>query len=150
MRSYIKKPSDVNFRWIEYAKYATLNRAIGYIISVTLEQNNFPMREWHIQHMEQTVVRFVKGLSENATRWELRLNKKYGTISKVIKRIDYDVKHGVTSEQVFSFLQLMRTDSVYLEVMACAGSTERLNELQAYYKESIPQLSYNWNNVVTR
>jgi hypothetical protein len=140
----------LNFRWIQYAKYATLNRAIGYIISVTLEQNSFPMREWHIQHMKQTVVRFVKGLSENATRWELRLNKKYGTISKVIKRIDYDVKHGVTSEQVFSFLQLMRTDSVYIEVMACAGSTERLNELQAYYKESIPQLSYNWNNVVTR
>lgn len=140
----------LNFRWIQYAKYATLNRAIGYIISVSLEQNSFPMREWHIQHMKQTVVRFVKGLSENATRWELRLNKKYGTISKVIKRIDYDVKHGVTSEQVFSFLQLMRTDSVYLEVMACAGSTERLNELQAYYKESIPQLSYNWNNVVTR
>lgn len=140
----------LNFRWIQYAKYATLNRAIEYIISVTLEQNSFPMREWHIQHMKQTVVRFVKGLSENATRWELRLNKKYGTISKVIKRIDYDVKHGVTSEQVFSFLQLMRTDSVYLEVMACAGSTERLNELQAYYKESIPQLSYNWNNVVTR
>ena len=140
----------LNFRWIQYAKYATLNRAIGYIISVTLEQNSFPMREWHIQHMKQTVVRFVKGLSENATRWELRLNKKYGTISKVIKRIDYDVKHGVTSEQVFLFLQLMRTDSVYLEVMACAGSTERLNELQTYYKESIPQLSYNWNNVVTR
>ena len=140
----------LNFRWIQYAKYATLYRAIGYIISITLEQNNFPMREWHIQHMKQTVVRFVKGLSENATRWELRLNKKYGTISKVIKRIDYDVKHGVTSEQVFSFLQLMRTDSVYLEVMACVGSTERLNELQAYYKESIPQLSYNWNNVVTR
>ena len=140
----------LNFRWIQYAKYATLYRAIGYIISITLEQNNFPMREWHIQHMKQTVVRFVKGLSENATRWELRLNKKYGTISKVIKRIDYDVKHGVTSEQVFSFLQLMRTDSVYLEVMACTGSTERLNELQAYYKESIPQLSYNWNNVVTR
>jgi hypothetical protein len=100
--------------------------------------------------MKQTVIRFVKGLSENASRWELRLNKKYGTIGKVIKRIDYDVKHGVTSEQVFSFLQLMREDSVYLEVMACVGSTERLNELQSYYKESFPQLSYNWNNVDTR
>ena len=98
------------------------------------------MREWHVQHMKQTVIRFVKGLSENASRWELRLNKKYGTIGKVIKRIDYDVKHGVTSEQVFSFLQLMRTDSVYLEVMACVGSTERLNELQSYYKESFPAI----------
>jgi hypothetical protein len=108
------------------------------------------MREWHVQHMKQTVIRFVKGLSENASRWVLRLIKKYGTINTVIKRIDYDLKHGVTSEQVFSFLQLMRTDSIYLEVMACVGSTERLNELQSYYKESFPQLSYNWNNVVTR
>src|SRR5688500_2277961 len=143
-------PRTLSMLNFHYSQYATLNRAIGYIISVTLEHNNFPMREWHVQHMKQTVIRFVKGLSENASRWELRLNKKYGTIGKVIKRIDYDVKHGVTSEQVFSFLQLMRTDSVYLEVMACVGSTERLNELQSYYKESFPQLSYNWNNVVTR
>ena len=108
------------------------------------------MREWHVKHMEQTVVRFVKGLSENATRWEVKLNKKYGKIGKVIKRIDYDVKHGVTNEQVFSFLQLMRTDSIYLEVMDCAGSMQRLNELQSYYKESSPQSSLNWNNAVTR
>ena len=100
--------------------------------------------------MEQTVIRFVRGLSENATRWEVKLNKKYGKISKVIKRIDYDVKHGVTNEQVLSFLQLMRTDSIYLEVMACAGSTDRLNDLQSYYKESSPHLSFNWNNTVTR
>ena len=115
-----------------------------------LKQNSFPMREWHVKHMEQTVVRFVRGLSDNATRWEIRLNNKYGNITKVIKRIDYDVKHGVTNDKVFSFLQLVRTDSIYLEVMDCAGSLQRLNELQAYYKESSPQLSSNWNNAVTR
>jgi hypothetical protein len=92
--------------------------------------------------MERTVIRFVRGLSENATRWEVRLNNKYGKISKVIRRIDYDVKHGVTNEQVFSFLQLMRTDSVYLEVMACDGSTERWNELESYYKASSPQFNF--------
>lgn len=99
------------------------------------------MREWHIKHMEQTIVRFVRGLSENATRWEVRLDKKYGKISNVIKRVDYDVKHGVTNEQVVSFLQLVRTDSNYLEVMDCIGSLQRLDDLQAYYKESSPQLS---------
>ena len=109
-----------------------------------MKQNSFPMREWHVKHMEQTVVRFVRGLSENASRWEKRLNNKYGKISRVIKRIDYDVKHGVTNKQVFSFLQLMRTDSVYLEVMDCSGSMERLNELESYYKESSPQLSFNF------
>ena len=107
------------------------------------------MREWHVKHMEKTVVSFVRGLSENATRWEVRLNKKYGKISKVIKRIDYDVKH-VTNEQVLSFLQLIRTNSIYIEVMACAGSMDRLNELQSYFKEPSPQLSFNWNNAVTR
>ena len=103
------------------------------------------MREWHVKHMEQTATRFVKGLSDDASRWEVKLNNKYGKIGKVIKRIDYDVKHGVTNEQVFSFLQLMRTDSVYFEVMACEGSTERLNELQSNYREISPQLSFNWD-----
>ena len=107
------------------------------------------MREWHVKHMEETIVRFVRGLSENATRWEVRLNKKYGKISNVIKRIDYDVKHGVTNEQVLSFLQLMTTDSNYLEAMDSIGSLQRLNELQAYYKDSSPQLSFSWANAVT-
>ena len=114
-----------------------------------MKQNSFPLRDWHVKHMEQTVVRFVKGLSENTTRREFRLNKKYGKIGKVLKRIEYDVKHGVTNEEVFSFLQLIRTDSNYLEVRTCEGSMERLNEIQSYYKESQP-LDFNWNNAVTR
>lgn len=108
------------------------------------------MREWHVKHMEQTATRFVKGLSDDASRWEVKLNNKYGKIGKVIKRIDYDVKHGVTNEQVFSFLQLMRTDSVYFEVMACEGSTERLNELQSNFREISPQLSFNWDIALSR
>ena len=98
-----------------------------------LKQNSFPMREWHVKHMERTIVRFVRGLSENATRWEVRLNNKYGKISTVIKRIDYDIKHGVTNQQVSSFLQLMKTDSIYIEAMATEGSLQRLNELETYY-----------------
>lgn len=102
------------------------------------------MREWHVKHMEQTIIRFVRGLSENATRWEVKLNNKYGKINQVIKRIDYDVKHGVTNDQVFSFMQSMRTDSDYLQVMSSDGSTERLNELQSYYKTPSSQLTFNW------
>jgi hypothetical protein len=98
------------------------------------------MREWHVKHMKRTIVRFVRGLSENATRWEVRLNKKYGKISNVIKRIDYDVKHGATNEQVSSFLQLMKTDSIYIEALACEGSIHRLNELESHYK--IPSHSH--------
>ena len=131
------------------SQYTTLYKALEYNMLSYLKQNSFPMRDWHVKHMEQTVVRFVRGLSENATRWEVRLNKKYGKIGRVLKRIEYDVKHGVTNEEVFSFLQLVRTDSIYLEVMACDGSMARLNEIQSYYKES-PQLSFHWNNAITR
>ena len=133
----------------QMSQYATLYRALEYNMLSYLKQNSFPLRDWHVKHMEQTVVRFVRGLSENATRWEVRLNKKYGKIGKVLKRIEYDIKHGVTNEEVFSFLQLMRTDSIYVEVRSCEGSMERLNEIQSYYEES-PPLAFNWNNAVTR
>ena len=57
-------------------------------------QNSFPMREWHVKHMEKIVVRFVTGLSETATNWEKRQNKRYGRISNVCRQIGYDIKQG--------------------------------------------------------
>ena len=39
-------------------------------------QNNFPMREWHVEHMEKTVVKYVTGLSETASMWEKRQDKR--------------------------------------------------------------------------
>ena len=52
------------------------------------------MREWHIEHMEKTVIKFVTGLSESATNWEKRQNKRYGRISNVCRQIGYDIKQG--------------------------------------------------------
>jgi hypothetical protein len=101
-----------------------------------LEQNSFPMRDWHVKHMEQTLVKFVTGLSDDASNWERRMNKKYGRITKVCKRIEYDIKHGVTNKQVYSFLQLIRTGSSFSEIRANDGSMERLNEIQGYFTES--------------
>ena len=94
------------------------------------------MREWHVKHMEQTLVKFITGLSEDASRWQMKLNKKYGTIGRVSKRIEYDIKHGVTKGQVISFLQLIRTESSFSEVRTHDGSMERLDEIQAYFGES--------------
>jgi hypothetical protein len=94
------------------------------------------MREWHVKHMEQTLVKFVRGLSEDASRWQMKLNKKYGTIGRVSKRIDYDIKHGVTNTQVSSFLQSIRTESSFTEVRTHDGSMERLDEIQACFGES--------------
>ena len=110
------------------------------------------MREWHVKHMEQTLVRFVTGLSEDASRWQKKLNKKYGTIGRVSKRIDYDIKHGVTNMEVSSFLQLIRTGPTFSEVRTHDGSMERLDEIQAYFGGSpkYPQNHDKWYSFLNK
>ena len=76
-------------------------------------QNSFPMREWHVKHMEKIVVKFVTGLSANASMWEKRQNKRYGRITSVCRQIGYDIKQGVTNEQVLLLLQKIRNDSSF-------------------------------------
>jgi len=100
------------------------------------------MKEWHVKHMENTLVKFVTGLAEDASRWEKRINNKYGKIGRVVKRIEYDIKHGVTIKQVSSFLQLMRTGPSFSEVRTHNGSMERLNEIDAYFRESDSEEEY--------
>jgi hypothetical protein len=122
----------------------------GVAYYLRLEQNSYPMKEWHVKHMENTLVKFVTGLSEDASRWERRINKKYGKIGRVAKRIEYDIKHGVTIKQVSSFLQLIRTGPAFSEVRTHNGSMERLNEIHAYFmasdsEEEYPKSQDMWN-----
>jgi hypothetical protein len=98
-----------------------------------LIQNSFPMREWHVKHMEKTVIKFVTGLSVNATRWEKRQNKRYGRITSVCRRIEYDIKQGVTNEQVLLILRKIRNDSSFSSLQKDDGSMERLNELDKHF-----------------
>lgn len=98
-----------------------------------MTQNNFPMREWHIKNMEKTVIKYVKGLPEDASRFEKRIHKKYGKINQVYRSIDYDVKHGVLNEEILSFLQKLRTESEYSKIRECDGSIERLNEIESHF-----------------
>src|SRR5262245_32688604 len=102
--------------------------------------------------MEQTLVKFITGLSEDASRWEKRINKKYGRIGKVCKRVEYDIKHGVTNKQVCSFLQLIRTDPSYLDVRTHDGSMERLDEIQAHFTHSTKTGEYGdlWTTYLKR
>lgn len=122
----------------------------GAVYYLKLEQNSYPMKEWHVKHMENTLVKFVTGLSEDASRWERRINKKYGKIGRVAKRIEYDIKHGVTIKQVSLFLQLIRTGPSFSEIKTHNGSMARLNEIEGYFRESdweekIPQYHDTWN-----
>jgi hypothetical protein len=109
-----------------------------------LIQNSFPMREWHVKHMEKTVVKFVTGLSVNATAWEKRQNKRYGRITNVCRQIGYDIKQGATTEQVLLILQKIRNDSSFSSLQKNDGSMERLNELDKHFLPLKEEKSYYW------
>ena len=113
------------------------------LLMIFLIQNSFPMREWHVKHMEKTIIKFVTGLSGNASMWEKRQNKRYGTLNNVCKQIGYDIKHGATIEQVLLLLQKIRNDSSFSSLQQNDDSMQRLNELDKYFLPSKEKISYN-------
>ena len=106
-------------------------------------QNSFPMMEWHVEHMEKTVIKYVKGLSMNASGWEKRNHKKYGSLASMCRQIEYDIKHGVTQEQVLSIFQKVRNDSSFSELRKGTGSMARLDEVENHFaKPKIAQAKW--------
>ena len=89
------------------------------------------MRDWHVKHMQDTIVKYLTGLSENATRWQRRLDKKYGNQVQVTKRINYDLKHGVEKQEVIAFLELIKTDESYSELRKANDFGYRFDSLEA-------------------
>jgi hypothetical protein len=102
------------------------------------------MREWHVKHMEKTIVKFVTGLSENASMWEKRQNKRYGRITNICRQIDYDIKQGVTTEQVLVILQKIRDDSSFSSLREKDGSIERLDEVEKYFVTTSNRRNYRY------
>lgn len=111
---------------------------IGYIAAIsnrlrtflTTQNNSYPMREWHVEHMQKTIVKFVTGLSDNASSWQKRQHKKYNNLTNVRKNITYDMKHGVTNEEVFSFFKRVRSDPSFSNILENVGSVDRLDEVE--------------------
>ena len=94
------------------------------------------MREWHVKHMEKIVIKFVTGLSENATRHEKRQDRRYGRITNVCRQVGYDIKHGATIEQVLLLLRNIRNDSSFSSLQKNDESMQRLNELDKHFVPS--------------
>ena len=93
----------------------------------------FPLRDWHLKHMENTVVKFVKGLSENSTNYERRMHRKYGTIYNIRRQINHDIVHGVTSHEVISFLQKIEGDPTFSDLLKNNGAVDRVYEIKKYF-----------------
>ena len=98
---------------------------------LTQNINLFPMRDWHVKHMQDTMIKYLTGLPENASRWQKKLNKKYGNLTQVTKRIQYDLKHGVERQEVVAFLALIKADQSYFELRNTSGFAYRLYSLEA-------------------
>ncbi|MDR4510382.1 MAG: hypothetical protein MRJ93_01595 [Nitrososphaeraceae archaeon] len=95
--------------------------------------NSFPMRDWHVKHMEKTIVKYISGLSTNPSLWEKRQYKRFNNIYRTRGNIKNDIKHGVTNEEVQLFLQKLRDDSTFLDLRNKDGVLERLDEVEKYF-----------------
>ena len=53
-------------------------------------------------------------------------------IANCCKQVDYDLKHGVTIEEVFSVLQKIKSDESFASILQNESSMHRLNEIEKY------------------
>ncbi|MDQ3975881.1 MAG: hypothetical protein M3264_05075 [Thermoproteota archaeon] len=66
--------------------------------------------------MKKTILKYITGLSENekVSKWKVKQHKKYGgNITNVRRNIDFDIRHGVTREEVTEFLDKVKHDSSF-------------------------------------
>ena len=99
------------------------------------------MRQWHVEHMQKTILKYVNGLSADANSWEKRNHKKYGNITSVCRQIEYDMKHGVTKEDLLASFSTIRTHSSFNALRKNGSSMSRLTEIEEHFtrpKASIP------------
>ena len=101
-------------------------------------QNNFPMKEWHVEHMQKTILKFVKGLPPDASSWERRNHKKYGSLRSVCRQIEYDLKHGVQLVDVFSAIANIQSDKSYRSLRCDRASMERLASIEEHFSAPKP------------
>jgi len=99
---------------------------------IFLTQNSFPMKQWHLEHVEKTIKKFITGLSETASIWEKRQHKRYGTIANCCKQVDYDLKHGVTIDEVIEVLHKIKDDETFAPVLQSENAILRFNEIEKY------------------
>lgn len=95
-----------------------------------MKPNNFAMKDWHLEHVEKVIIRFIRGISPDASSFEKRNYKKYSTVSSCAKQIEYDIKHGVTMDEVLSVVRRIRHDKQYRELQRNPESLQRLDELE--------------------
>ena len=102
-------------------------------------QNSYPMKEWHLENMKKTVVKFITGLPDNASSYQKRQHKKYsGNLANIHRSIRYDIRHGVAIEEVLAFLNQVRNDFEFSSIRNKEGSMERLHMIEVHFGTPMP------------
>ena len=95
-----------------------------------MKSNSFAMKDWHLEHSEKVIVRFVKGLSSDATAFERRNHKRYGSITQCVRQLEYDMKHGVERSEIMEVIKKIRTLKKHAELRSDPGAAQRLTSLE--------------------
>ena len=103
-----------------------------------LQQNSFPTKEWHLENMKKTIVKYVAGLLDNST-FDIRHHNKYGgNLMWVHKRVTTDIKHGVTVGEILDFLDKIRSSNEFADLRNKEGSLERLDLMKIHFSTPMP------------
>jgi len=95
-----------------------------------MTQTNYPMKAWHLEHAEKAIVRFVIGLSEDASEFEKRNYKKLRTVNGCIKDIEYDMRHGVGKREISEIIHKIERKKKYICIRSDQQAMTRLQELK--------------------
>ena len=87
------------------------------------------MKEWHCEHAEKAIVRFVTGLLPGASEFEKRNHKKYGTLASCIRQIQYDMHHGVQKGEIIEIIRKIGRNKKYASIRSDREAMIRLHEL---------------------
>ena len=97
------------------------------------------MKEWHLENMKKTVVKYVTGFLDNANLGQKRLHKKYsGNLAWVHKSVTTDIKHGVTVGEILDFLDKIRSSNEFADIRNKESSLERLDLLKIHFSTPMP------------
>ena len=63
-----------------------------------------------MQDTQDKVIKYLKGLPDDASRFDKKLYKRYSAITNVLNKLQYDLKHGATQVDLREFLASIRKD----------------------------------------
>ncbi len=95
-----------------------------------MKPNNYAMKDWHLEHVEKVIVRYAKGISPDASSFEKRNYKRYSSVSSCAKQIEYDIKHGVSMDEVLEVMRKIRRDKRFHDLQKIPEFLQRVDELQ--------------------